>query len=81
MTVHKRILIAMIACCVCMTTRGEGGQASHDTLLEGRVAHWKFNETEDTAAKDVSGNGHTATLVRQADFAPRLMGNAVRLEL
>lgn len=50
-------------------------------LDEGLVAHWKFDETTGSTADDASGNGHTATLLKQVTWKPGLIDNAVQLEL
>jgi hypothetical protein len=53
---------------------GDGG-----TISAGLVAFYPFDETSGTSAADVSGNGHTATVVGGATFASGLQKNAVTL--
>lgn len=65
--------IALTAALLCLLA----GACCAQGLEEGLVAHWTFDEGEGDVARDVTGNGHDAT-IRGATFVPSPRGHALR---
>jgi hypothetical protein len=50
-----------------------------DSAGTSLVAHWTFDEGSGTTARDITGNGHDATL-RNVDWVPSPRGHALRFD-
>jgi hypothetical protein len=59
----------------CRTVHADPGAS----LARGLVAHWTFDEGKGAVARDVTGNGHDATL-KNTDWVPSPRGHALHFD-
>lgn len=71
----KTLLMVILLTALCYS-------AYADTLQQGLVAHWTFDEANGTIAHDSSGHDRHLTLVKNAKFAPNagVFGGALKLD-